>query len=142
LRHAKQDTHDCCIPLACVEKNERRNDNVPHSWKAIEPDILSLLICAGKPQSTGNQDESRNNHCQAWFYNVHSNQEDSRHYNAGDIVNNKVKHVSVDMGSVDAHIEPTSDRPIDSIENLADNEPYKCRSNVAIDDGLQRNQPR
>ena len=87
LSHTEQKTHDCGISLACVEKNERWNDNVPHSGETIEPDVLSFLICSSKPQSTGNQDESRNNHCQAWFYNVHSNQEDSRHYNAGDIVN-------------------------------------------------------
>ena len=88
LSHTEQKTHDCGIPLACVEKNERRNDNVPHSWETIEPDILSLLIRASKPQSTGNQDQSRDNHCQARFYDVHSNQKHSRHYNTGDIVNN------------------------------------------------------
>ena len=62
LGNAEQHTHDCGIALACTEKNEGRNYNVPHSGEAIEPDILGLLICAGKPQSTGNQDESRDNH--------------------------------------------------------------------------------
>jgi hypothetical protein len=48
--------------------------------------------------------------------------------------------MSVDMGRMEAHIELSSDWSIDSIENLADNKPYKGRSNVTVNNGLQRNQ--
>jgi hypothetical protein len=43
---------------------------------------------------------------------------------------------------METHIEPPSDWPINSIENLTHNEPYKGRANVAINDGLQGNEAR
>jgi hypothetical protein len=73
LSDAEQQAHDCRIPLAGAKKNESRNDNVPHSWETVKPDVFGLLICASEPQCTGDQDESRNCHGQAGLYDVHSN---------------------------------------------------------------------
>ena len=47
--------------------------------------------------------------------------------------------MSVDVGSVETNVEPSSDWSIDPIQNLAHNEPQECRPNVAINNGLQRN---
>jgi hypothetical protein len=49
--------------------------------------------------------------------------------------------MAVDMRGMEADVELAGDWAINTIENLADDQPQKCSPNMAIDDGLEREEP-
>ena len=120
-----------------AQKNERRNDDVPHGRKSVEPDIFGFLISAGKPQCARHQNETRDCHGEARLYNVHSNEKHGRHNNARDVINDQVKDMAINMGSVKADVEFAGNRAVNTIENLTHNEPQKGSADIAVNDRLK-----
>jgi hypothetical protein len=49
--------------------------------------------------------------------------------------------MAVDMRGMEADVELAGDWAINTIENLADDQPQKCSPDVAIDHGLEREEP-
>ena len=90
LSNTKHDANHCRVSLAGPQQNECRNHDVPHCWKSVEPDVFSLLIGSCEPKSTCYQDESRDCHGQAGLNYVHANQQNSWHYDAGDVIDDQV----------------------------------------------------
>lgn len=137
LSDAEHEADNCCIPLARTQKDESRNHDVPHCGKAVEPHVFRFLICAGKPQCACHQDKTRDGHRHARFNDVHANKKHSRHNYTGHVINDKVKHVAVDMWCMETDLELTGNWPIDSIKNLTHNEPQESRAYVPVNDRLQ-----
>jgi hypothetical protein len=142
LSNTEQNAHDGGISLAGLQQNECRDHNVPHSWETIEPDILSLLISTGKPQSARHQNQTGYRHGETRLNHFHTNKENCWHNDARHVIDDEVEDMAVDMRGMEADVELAGDWAIDTIENLTHNEPYQGRANVAINDRLQGNQTR
>jgi len=137
LSNTEQQADHCCVLLAGAQKNECRNDNVPHGRKAVEPDIFSFLICTSKPQRACHQNKTRDCHCEARLDHVHTNQKNCRHYDARDVIDDEVKDMAVDMGRMEADVEPPGNRAVNAVENLAYDEPEQSGADVAVNHGLK-----
>ena len=140
LGNAEQDTHVCCIALTCTEKNEGRNNNVPRRGKAVKPHVFSFLISTGKPQSARHQNQTRYRHGETRLNHLHTNKENCWHDHARHVIDDEVEDMAVDMRGMETDVELAGDRTINTIENLADDQPQKCSPDMAVDDGLQRDE--
>lgn len=49
--------------------------------------------------------------------------------------------MAVNVRGVEANVELAGNWAVDTIENLADDQPQKCCPDMAIDDGLEREEP-
>ena len=49
--------------------------------------------------------------------------------------------MAINMGRVQTDIKPAGNWTIDAVEDLARNQPQKCGTDMAVYDGLERDEP-